>query len=96
MRYPYCVTCLSQLGAIRLEKDIFQITAYATRLGPYNLRERFAWCQQICVVLNFDTDGIPGGVKAVAERILEEEKSDGWRLDKEDLVRLLEEVKVNA
>lgn len=96
MRYLYCVTCLSQLGAIRLEKDIFQITAYATRLGPYNLRERFAWCQQICVVLNFDTDGIPGGVKAVAERILEEENSDGWRLDKEDLVRLLEEVKVSA
>ena len=47
------------------------------------------------MVLNFDTDGIPGGVDAAAERILEEEKGEGWRLDKDDLIRLLEEVKVS-
>lgn len=48
------------------------------------------------MVLNFDTDGIPGGVSEAAERILEEESSDGWRLDKDDLIRLLEEVKVSG
>ena len=83
-----------QLGAIRLEKDISQITAHATRLGPYSLRERFAWCQQICIVLNFDTEGIPGGIDGAADRILEEESGEGWRLDKEDLVRILEDIKV--
>lgn len=48
------------------------------------------------MVLNFDTDGIPGGVSGAAQKILEEESSEGWRLDKDDLVRLLEEVKVRG
>jgi hypothetical protein len=45
-------------------------------------------------VLNFDTEGIAGGVPGAVERILEEESGEGWRLDREDLVRLLEDVKV--
>jgi hypothetical protein len=45
-------------------------------------------------VLNFDTEGIPGGIEGAANKILEEESGEGWRLDKEDLIRLLEEVKV--
>jgi len=47
-------------------------------------------------VLNFDIDGISGGVEAAAQKIMEEESGEGWRLDKEDLIRLLEEVKVNG
>jgi len=35
-------------------------------------------------------------VEAAADKILEEESGEGWRLDKEDLIRLLEEVKVNG
>jgi len=87
---------VNELGAIRLEKDVSQITAYSTRLGPYNLRERFVWCQQICIVLNFDTEGIPGGVEGAADAILQDESGEGWRLDRDDLLRLLEEVKVNG
>ena len=87
---------VNELGAIRLEKDISQITAHATRLGPYILRERFAWCQQICIVLNFDIEGMSGGVEVAAEKILEEESGEGWRLDKDDVIHLLEEVKVTS
>jgi len=47
-------------------------------------------------VLNFDTEGIPGGIEAAANKILEEESGEGWRLDKEDLIRILEEVKVTG
>jgi hypothetical protein len=47
-------------------------------------------------VLNFDTEGIPGGIAGAANKILEEESGEGWRLDKEDLIRLLEEIKVNG
>lgn len=47
-------------------------------------------------MLNFDTEGIPGGLEAAADKVLEEESGEGWRLDKEDLIRLLEEVKVNG
>jgi hypothetical protein len=47
-------------------------------------------------VLNFDTEGITGGVEGAANQILEEESGEGWRLDKDDLIRLLEEVKVNG
>jgi hypothetical protein len=46
--------------------------------------------------LNFDTEGIPDGVDSAANKILEEESGEGWRLDKEDLIRLLEEVKVSG
>lgn len=35
-------------------------------------------------------------MEGAADRILEEEKGEGWRLDKDDLIRLLEEVKVNG
>jgi hypothetical protein len=44
-------------------------------------------------VLNFDTEGIPGGLDAAADKILEE-SGEGWRLDREDLIRILEEMKV--
>ena len=93
MRYFPSHFLLTKLGAIRLEKDISQITTHATRLGPYLLRDRFVWCQQICIVLNFDTEGMED-TKAAADKILEEESGEGWRLDKDDLIRLLEDVKV--
>jgi hypothetical protein len=46
------------------------------------------------MVLNFDTEGIPDGIEGAADRILEEENGEGWRLDREDLVRILEDIKV--
>jgi len=75
------VLLLSVMAKIQLglEKDILQITAHATRLGPYSLCERFAWCQQIYIVLNVDMEGIPGGIDSAADRILEEESGDWIR-----------------
>jgi hypothetical protein len=32
-------------------------------------------------------------VEGAAARILEEESGEGWRLDKDDLIRILEEIK---
>jgi hypothetical protein len=46
--------------------------------------------------LNTDTDGIPGGVEGAADKVLEEESGEGWRLDREDIIGLLEEVKVSG
>jgi conserved oligomeric Golgi complex subunit 4 len=47
---------ISELGAIRLERDVAGIVAAATRDGPYGLRDSFAKCIEIVMVAGMETD----------------------------------------
>lgn len=47
---------LNDLGAARLERDIAGIIGVAVTGGRYGLREVFARCTQICLVMNMEED----------------------------------------
>jgi conserved oligomeric Golgi complex subunit 4 len=47
---------ISELGAIRLERDLAGIVAAATRDGRYGLRDSFAKCIEIVMVAGMETD----------------------------------------
>ena len=72
---------LNDLGAVRLERDIASIISIAVRGGKYGLRDVFARCTQICLVMNMEEDEWaelqigPGG--AGGDGIL-------WDLDEEE------------
>jgi hypothetical protein len=47
---------LDDLGAVRLERDVASIVGIVVRGGRYGLREAFARCTQICLVMNMELD----------------------------------------
>ena len=47
---------LDELGATRLERDIASIVRIVVRGGKYELRESFARCTQICLVMNMENE----------------------------------------
>lgn len=47
---------LNDLGAVRLERDIAGIVSTVVRGGKYGLRDAFARCTQICLVMNMEED----------------------------------------
>lgn len=47
---------VSELGAVRLERDIAGIIASAVGGGKYELRDQFQRCVQICLVMNMEED----------------------------------------
>ena len=47
---------LDDLGAVRLERDIGSVIGTVVRGGKYGLRESFARCTQICMVMNMEED----------------------------------------
>ena len=47
---------LDELGAARLERDIGSITSIVVRGAKYGLRDSFARCNQICLVLNMEDE----------------------------------------
>ncbi|MCJ1482276.1 hypothetical protein MMC06_002439 [Schaereria dolodes] len=47
---------INRLGAVRLERDIAGIVATVVRGGRYALRDAFARCTQICLVMNMEDD----------------------------------------
>ena len=44
------------LGAVRLERDIAGLVSWTVRGGRYALRDAFARCTQICLVMNMEDD----------------------------------------
>lgn len=47
---------ISDLGAIRLERDVAGIIGVVVKFGRYGVRELFARCAQICLVLSADEE----------------------------------------
>ncbi|KAI9846948.1 MAG: hypothetical protein M1838_001084 [Thelocarpon superellum] len=47
---------VSALGALRLERDVAAIVGVVVRGARYGLRDAFARCLQICLVMNLDDD----------------------------------------
>ena len=47
---------LDDLGALRLERDIASIVSIVVSGGRYGLRDAFARCTQICLVMNMEND----------------------------------------
>ncbi|KAL9097095.1 MAG: hypothetical protein Q9163_006374, partial [Psora crenata] len=47
---------LDALGAGRLERDIASVASIVVRDGKYRLRESFARCTQICMIMNMEDD----------------------------------------
>ena len=69
---------LSDFGAVRLERDIAGVVNIAIRSGKYILREMFARCTQICMVMNMEEeewDQVKNSVKSA------EDSPVHWQLD---------------
>ncbi|KAI9799118.1 MAG: hypothetical protein M1825_004885 [Sarcosagium campestre] len=47
---------VNELGAVRLERDIAAVVGAVVRGGRYGLRDAFARCTQICLVMNMEED----------------------------------------
>ncbi|PWW74812.1 COG4-domain-containing protein [Tuber magnatum] len=47
---------ISELGAIRLERDVAGVVGVVVRGGLYGVRDAFARCSQICLVVNMEED----------------------------------------
>lgn len=47
---------LDEMGAVRLERDIANIISGVVKGGRYGLRDAFARCTQICLVMNMEND----------------------------------------
>lgn len=47
---------LDEIGAVRLERDIANIISGVVKGGRYGLRDAFARCTQICLVMNMEND----------------------------------------
>jgi conserved oligomeric Golgi complex subunit 4 len=47
---------VGELGAVRLERDVAGIVAGAVGGGRYELRDQFARCVQVCLVMNMEED----------------------------------------
>ena len=71
---------VNALGAVRLERDIAGIVASAVKGGKYELREIFARCVQITLVLNMEVDEWEE-VEGLKGEELERVSGVVWRLD---------------
>ena len=83
---------LNDIGAVRLERDIASIVSIVVGGGRYGLRDAFARCTQICLVMNMEGDewdelqNAPGGADG-----------DGiqWNIDREERTRARSMVRRN-
>jgi hypothetical protein len=69
---------INRLGAVRVERDIASLVGLVVRGGKYGLRENFARCTQICLVMNMEDD---------EWEEMQEEDSDGgmeWKINPEE------------
>ena len=85
---------ISETGAAQLERDVAGIAAAAAAKGRYALRDTFARCLQICLVLCFEDEewaevlsevdeGRNGGAGADDE----DEDVREWALERDEMVR---------
>ncbi|KAF2724016.1 golgi transport complex subunit Cog4 [Polychaeton citri CBS 116435] len=74
------------IGAVRLERDIAGIVAVAVKGGRYELRDMFARCVQMTLVMNMEEEEWEEISKLDGTQ-LERESGIGWKLDKEERKR---------
>lgn len=81
---------VTELGAIRLERDIAGIVAAAVKGGKYDLRDSFARCVQMTLVMNMEDDEWDEVLKLgeVGDEALERETGVKWKLDGEERRRV--------
>lgn len=73
---------INYLGAVRLERDIANIINVAVKGGKYGLRDAFARCTQICLVMNMEEDEWEEFQSTPTEK-----REDDWQIDSEERVR---------
>lgn len=76
---------LDDLGAVRLERDIASIVSIVVSGGRYGLRDAFARCMQICLVMNMENDEWEE-LQTVSTAGAEEEGVE-WKVDGEERTR---------
>lgn len=68
---------INELGAIRLERDVAGVVGVVVRGGMYGVRDAFARCVQICLVVNMEED-------EVSEMLGGDGDGVEWRLEMEE------------
>lgn len=68
---------ISELGAIRLERDVAGVVGVVVRGGMYGVRDAFTRCVQICLVVNMEED-------EVSEMLGGDGDGVEWRLEIEE------------
>ncbi|KAK4497686.1 hypothetical protein PRZ48_010339 [Zasmidium cellare] len=86
---------VNELGAIRLERDIAGIVAAAVKGGKYELRDAFARCAQMTLILNMEDDEWEEIFKLSGVQ-LERETGVQWKLDPEERKRVRSIIKDQA
>lgn len=76
---------LDDLGGVRLERDIASIVSIVVSGGRYGLRDAFARCTQICLVMNMEIDEWKE-LEAASEVGAGEEGVE-WKIDSEERTR---------
>ena len=76
---------LDDLGAVRLERDIASIISIVVGGGRYGLRDAFARCTQICLVMNMEND--EWEELQAASTAGAEEGNVEWKIDAEERTR---------
>ena len=77
---------VNDLGAVRLERDIAGIVAAAVKGGRYDLRDLFARCVQICLVMNMESDEWDE-IEGLSGVNLERVTGVVWKLDSDERKR---------
>ncbi|WPH04870.1 Hypothetical protein R9X50_00776700 [Acrodontium crateriforme] len=77
---------VSPLGAIRLERDIAGIVAAAVKGGPYELRDGFARCMQITLLISME-DEEWSELEPLDGKELEAVSGVSWVLDRDERKR---------
>jgi hypothetical protein len=77
---------VNELGAVRLERDVAGIVSAAARGGRYELRDYFARCVQMTLVMNMEEDEWEE-ISKMSGAQLERETGVSWKLDAEDRKR---------
>ncbi|KAG6986443.1 conserved oligomeric Golgi complex subunit 4 [Physcia stellaris] len=76
---------LNGTGAARLERDVASIVSVAVRGGRYGLRDAFARCTQICLIMNMEDDEwdeVQG-----ASTPVQNDNAVDWKIDSEERLR---------
>lgn len=74
---------VNDLGAVRLERDVAGIVAAAVKGGKYELRDAFARCVQMTLIMNMEDDEWEE-ISNLNGAQLERETGVAWKLDAEE------------
>ncbi len=74
---------LDELGAARLERDIGSITSIVVRGAKYGLRDSFARCNQVCLVLNMEVEEW----EELESDIMQNKESHEWQINGDERAR---------